>query len=323
MSDRWNRLVAFLNAEEDARPQALVRILTGLTIVAHLSRFVLSGAADFALMHQENGGLSLWHGWLEPLGGATPSLVHALCGLTVVAAACATVGLRTRPALVVTWLGVRAISSLNPSARGSYDSLLVDTLFVLLLSGCGRAWSLDAAWRGEGGPAKRWTRVLLVVQLALVYTGSGLSKASSSWVPGGDASALWYILQQPTWSRIGELPLWAYPVTQAATTLTWLFEIAGVLFLFAVLLDESEPRGRGLAALRRGLARIRFVEVYLAFGLALHLGIELTMEVGPFSFATLALYPAALGPTRIGRIARAIRARARRSAPHPSKYEAT
>ena len=31
----------------------------------------------------------------------------------------------------------------------------------------------------------------------------------------------------------------------------------------------------------------------------MHVGIELTMEVGPFSLAALALYPAALGPARL------------------------
>src|SRR5690606_22213622 len=103
-------------------------------------------------------------------------------------------------------------------------------------------------------------------QLALLYLGSGITKASSSWIPGGDASALWYILQQPMWARLSSLPLWAYPLTQIATTTTWIFEVAGPLLFIAFLLEESEPKRPWLAALKRLVTRTRFVPIYLAFG---------------------------------------------------------
>lgn len=298
---RWSRFVDFLNAEEDARPLALVRVLCASAIAIHVARFALSGAARVALIPQDQGGLSAMRGWLEHLGGATPERVELLCAVCVVAAVLSALGLLTRPSLIVTWLSFRCIGSLNSSARGSYDSLLVDILVVLILSGCGNAWSLDARRRGEARPAKRWPRVLLIVQLALLYFGSGIGKASSTWVPGGDASALWFILQQPTWARFPGLPLWTYPLTQIATTTTWLFEITGPLLGFAILLEQSEPRARWTQRLKRFLGKIRLVEVYLVFGALMHLGIEATMEVGPFSFASLALYPAALGPERLSR----------------------
>ena len=57
-----------------------------------------------------------------------------------------------------------------------------------------------------------------------------------------------------------------------------------------------------MKGLKRLFARVRFVPLYLGFGFLMHLGIELTMEVGAFSFASLAIYPAALGPERIDRI---------------------
>lgn len=296
---RWARLTGLLVGEEDALGLALVRLLACATVAAHVGRFAATGAARFALLHRDRGGMSDAHGWLEPLGGAEPWMITLLCVVTCLAAILGAVGLFTRAALVVTWLGLRVISSLNPEAHGSYDGLLVDTLFILMLSGAGRALSLDAWRSGAPALAARWPRVLLVAQLGLLYLGSGLHKGSSGWVPGGDASALWYILQQPTWSRLGALPLALYPLTQVATTLVWFFEVLAPLFVVAVWLRESAPRGRALAALRRGLERVRFVEVYLAFGLAMHVGIEAMMEVGPFCFASLALYPAALAPARL------------------------
>ena len=168
-----------------------------------------------------------------------------------------------------------------------------------MLADSGKALSLDARLRGKGGPAQRWGRFLLVFQLGLLYIGTGITKVSASWVPGGAADALWYILQQPTWARFPELPLWTFPLTQAATTMTWFYEVSGPIFFFAAVLGDVEPEKRWLKRLKAFFARTRFVYVYLAFGLAMHVGIELTMEVGPFSLAALALYPAALGPARL------------------------
>lgn len=290
----WERWVRFCAAEEDASALALVRIVACTTVAVHLAAFLGSGAARLALVHHELGGLGPTHGWLAPLGGASPRAVGALVLATLVAAVLGALGWRTRSALVLAWLGLRAVGSLNPEARGSYDVLLGQILFVLILSGAGHALSLDARRVGPR-PAARWPRLLLVLQLGLLYFGGALGKASSGWVPGGDASALWFILQQPTWARFPSVPLALYPLTQAATTLVWLFELLGLALVWAVLLRERRAEGR----VARALARVRAVEAYLLVGLAMHLGIELTMEVGPFSYASLALYPAALEPSRL------------------------
>src|SRR5690606_12021206 len=186
MKERWRSLVAFLNAPEDPLSLALVRVFACTTVALHFGRFFLSGAADFALVHQEHGGMSTTHGWLEPLGGAEPSLIMALGACCCIAAICGALGLFTRPALVVTWLTVRTLSSLNDEAKGSYDGLFIDTLFVLMLSGAGRTFSLDAPLFPEReGLAPRWPRVLLVAQIGLLYLGSALNKGSLGWLPGG------------------------------------------------------------------------------------------------------------------------------------------
>jgi hypothetical protein len=294
----WQRFVSFLDAREDPISLALVRIVCCTTIAVHLSRFVFSGAAEFALLPRARGGMSSELGWLELFGGAEPWSIHLLTGACIVFAVCSALGVFTRPMLALTWLGFRAVSSLNAETKGSYDGLFVDILFVLMLSGAGRALSVDAIWRKQTEPAARWPRLLLVAQIGIMYFGSALNKASVGWVPGGDASALWYILQQPTWARTTSLPLWSYPITQVATTSAWLFEVTGPIFVLAILLRESAPRGRAMGAVKRLFDRARVLEIYLAFGIAMHIGIELLMEVGPFCFATLALYPAAVAPER-------------------------
>lgn len=316
----WRRLVDFVSVREDATSLALCRIFVGLTVLGQLGHFVASGAAALALTHLDHGGLGTSHGWLGPLGGATTTNVLALCGVVLLAATLVTVGLFTRPALVVLWLGYRAMSMLNVDAKGAYDSLLVDALFLLMLSGAGRALSLDARRAGSPSlPAARWPRLLLVVQLGFLYTGGAVMKASSGWVPGGDGSALWYILHQPMWARgdVDALPLWGLPLTQLATTLVWCWELLGFVFVASVVLREATaPATRAGFVAKRVLDRLRFRELYLAFGVVMHLGIEVSMEVGAFTFATLALYAAALAPDEwraVGARLRSIRSACSRS----------
>lgn len=298
-ASRWERFVAFLNTEEDALPYALCRIIIASTIAVHTTRFFFAGGADVAWLHQSRGGLSVSYGWFESWGGLEPSQLHLLVAVVIVSSVFSAIGLFTRPSMIVMWIGFRAMTELNPSSRGSYDALLLDHLFVLLFAGCGNAWSIDARYRGKGGPAKRWPRVLILFQLGLLYFGSGIGKLSSSWVPGGNASALWYILQQPTWARFPDVPTWLFHVTQVATTTTWIFEVSGLVFLTAALLDISEPTGARKRKLKRFFEKIHFVELYLLFGFFMHIGIEITMQVGPFSYASLSMYPAALGAARL------------------------
>jgi hypothetical protein len=129
---------------------------------------------------------------------------------------------------------------------------------------------------------------MLVFQLALMYWSTGMQKVSSGWVPGGKADALWYILQQPTWQR---MPMeWAaplFPLTQVATLGTWTFEQTAPLLLLAAFYRNTRTRGGRLRALAN---RIDLRTKYLLVGIAMHIGIEVSMEVGAFSLASLSLY---------------------------------
>lgn len=295
----WRRLVAFVEEREDALSLALCRIALGATILAHVGRFFVSGAAKLALVHQRFGGLGSSDGWLSMVGGSTWAHVQALGLVTLLAAALMTLGLFTRPAILVTWLSYRALSGLNIDARGAYDAVIINTLFVLLLAGSGRALSFDQRRRPGPRDVARWPRLLLVFHLGLMYAGSAITKISSGWIPGGDASALWYILHQPMWARgaLDDLPGWFLPLTQVSTTLVWCWEALGLVFVLAVFLRETDAPSAAFARMgKRILDRIRFREIYLVLGVVMHVGIELTMEVGAFSFASLALYVCALRP---------------------------
>ncbi len=312
----WGGLVAFVGAREDALSLALCRVVAAGTLGGHVLRMLLNGSAVFSWTSPAHGGIGQHSDWLFDLvGGNTEASVVVVASVCALASLCACAGLLTRPMLLVAWLTFRALIGTAYDARAAYDNLLVDTLFLLLLSGCGRTLSVDA-WlrRRRGRPpleASRWPRMLLVLQMGLLYGGTAMMKASSGWVPGGSADALWNILHQPMWARFGGgLPAWSFPLTQVATTAVWCFEALGPLFVLSVFLRE---RASSTSRLKRLLDRVRFRELYLLFGLAMHLGIEATMDIGAFTGASLALYACALRPEEWRALAARLTAGIRRS----------
>jgi hypothetical protein len=126
----------------------------------------------------------------------------------------------------------------------------------------------------------------------IVYFMTGIQKVSDTWVPGGELSALYYILQQPTWQRVDSLWLaHVFPLTQLGTLFTWTFEVGSPLLLVAIVV-ERHGRGR----LARQLRRIPFRRGWALWGAVLHVGIALSMAVGVFPYLAPAFYVALLAP---------------------------
>ena len=300
---RWSRFVDFCAVTEDATPLAITRIVLGATVALHLLRILATGETTTTLVHTSFGGLqeAASRSW------ASPSIALALTASTAAAAACVAVGLFTRPAVVLTWVGMRLVSQIASGAQGGTDALSIDLLVLLAWSGCGNTLSVDA-WRqrrrmgtAADAPALRVVRLMVVVQLVMLYTLGGLQKVSYGWVPGGDASALWFALHQPQWTRFDGLPPgWSYPFTQMATTSAWLFEVMAPLMLVSVLGEIGDARGR----IGRHLRRVEVRIAYLTFGFLMHVGIELLMEVGPYLYVTCSMYSCVLGPPLCRRLLR-------------------
>lgn len=303
----WSRWVALLDRREAATALALCRIAVGLTVAGHVGRLIVLDADVLVWAHADHGGLrELDPGWLEHLGGLTPQNVRALTAVTVGGALAVALGLFTRASTLVTWLGFRTLADLNNQSGGSYDELLKNQLFVLLLSGCGNALSLDALRRPESDrTATAWPRYVLMFQLVLMYWSTGMHKVSDGWVPGGKADALWYILQQPTWQRWDMT--WAaplYPLTQVATLGTWFFEVGAPVLMLALWYRHTRTRG---GRVRAAFNRLDVRALFLAWGFLMHIGIEAGMEVGVFSFASLALYLTFWHPDEWAALARRLR----------------
>jgi hypothetical protein len=194
-----------------------------------------------------------------------------------------TLGFCTRLTNVGVWFGALCFLNRNPNLLNGGDRVLQAGLFLLMLSPCGRALSLDALlrrwWTGRAGPAytPAWPVRLIQIQLCLIYLSTGLVKLKGEWAGGPfefkgtwwEGTSIHYALNYVTMSRWSfaqlPLPLW---LTAALTYVCVWWET-----LFPLLVLPRWTRGPALW-----------------FGVLFHLGIYFTIEVGWFSFYTLAFY---------------------------------
>ena len=305
MIGAWSRWVAILDRREPATALALCRILVAFAVLLHLSRLVHSGADLLVWVDADTTGVR--HLPATWLGEATLANLRVLETLGIVGAVGMILGLFTRTSTLLTLVGYRTLADLNSQSGGSYDDLIKNILLVLVLSGCGRALSLDARGRGARDLVPAWPRYVLLGQLALMYWSTAMQKVSAGWIPGGPLDALWYILQQPTWHRADMTWLAPYfPLTQLATFSVWTFEQAAPLLLLALWFRDTRTRPGRLRAL---FNRVDYRAWFVVFDVGMHLGIEAVMEVGPFSAACLSLYACCFHPDEWARVSRPASAR--------------
>jgi hypothetical protein len=290
-----------LSGTESATLQALFRIAMGVGVLHTFLPVVWRGLVPLVWTDRAYGGIGglgegSWQAAL--LGGPTPAVIGSLVAAVLVAGAAMVLGVGGRIAPFVALQAGLGLTDSNSNAGGSYDMLLSNGLWLCVLSGGHHTLSVEAWWR----TGRWWPRVeiwsvphwLIGWQLVLMYCTTGFQKVSAYWVPGGESSALYYILQQPEWHRFDMAwlaPL--FPLTQLATLLTWFWEVLSPLWLLAVWFAATPER---TSRLRTLFAALRLRWIYTAFGIGTHLAILVTMDVGPFSYLSLAFYVAMATP---------------------------
>lgn len=295
----WSAWVALLGAREGGQSLAAVRLGAGVAVWSTLLPIAVTDMVPLLWLDLNHGGyrnLAKVPWRVALLGGQTPTVVWGLVIAGILAGACLAIGLRSRLAALVAGQAIIAVTWLNGHAGGSHDALITNLLWLLVLADAGATLSVDCRLRTGRWTSDRqvaaWPRWLLVVQLVLMYASTGSQKLSAHWVPGGNLSALYYILQQPTWQRVDMRWLAPYfPLTQALTGASWLFEVTSPLLLVWFWARRS-PAG----PLRRLLLRLRWRGLFACVGIGMHLGIWMAMEVGPFTWISLAFYPALAHP---------------------------
>lgn len=301
----WRAWVTLCERREPALGLAAFRVATGAVLLFTLTLPLLAGTVEVIWVDAAHGGLFPRHRsfWLDRLGGATPAAVWTLFGGAYLFGLCTLLGALGRLAPL---LALQCYAALYPtSINASSDSLLANGLWLCVLADCTATLSLDARllygrWLRDELRIPAWPRYLGAFQLIAVYTYTGTQKLGEGWGYSGDYAALYYVLQRPNWQRwdmsfLAEL----YPVTQLMTFLTVYWEMsAPLLLLFFYYRYTPERPGRLRSLCLRHDPRAWF----LAFGVLMHAGIALTMEVGPFSYVTLSFYLCCLHPDELGQL---------------------
>lgn len=190
------------------------------------------------------------------------------------------VGFRSREAVVLAFVASTLHATWNPLPLSAAFQVMRSVLFCLIWADTGAVWSLDARRTAPSAPHRSGPSVIplrmICVQIALVYLATGLWKLGSpEWQ---DGTALYYVLATNGFSRLPTLP--GLRFTTLLTGMTHLVLIWELGFAFMVLV----PWARALA---------------LGLGVALHLGMWLTMDLGPFPWVMLASYVAFIPPSRL------------------------
>jgi uncharacterized membrane protein YphA (DoxX/SURF4 family) len=207
------------------------------------------------------------------------SILYPIFSVWVVCTLAFLLGWQTRLMSVAVWFLTLCFINRNPNILNGGDDTLQVGLFLLMLSPCGRALSLDAWRQRRRHPQSQdpvlvpaWSVRVLQIQLCVIYLTTGLAKVQGDdWFSGTwwDGTSIHYVLNYVTMSRWSyaqlPVPLW---ITAPMTYISAWWE---VLFTLLVLSRRTRPWA-------------------LWFGVLFHLGIYFTIEVGWFSFYTLAFY---------------------------------
>lgn len=302
---RFARLLDALWAgEEDPAALGLVRValvtVFTLSLLAHVGAVAeyFSNDSMVAGQHARQAFKSRWSlfFWVTD-----PTAVRALFAVGVVAHVMWLVGLFTRiSAAVATAIWISMVGR-NPLLYSMPDQLHSCLIVWLALMPTGRGLSLDARWRGKGGPVPVWCRRIVQLQIAVVYAMTGLLKSGATWQSEG--TAIYYALANPYNRHVDTSALMATLQPYVLRPFTWavlLWEVAFAMFVAVLWLRETTGR-RWFPDLRKW---------YLGFGVMMHLGIQAMLYVAWFTPLTLAAYTAFLRPDEVKKmIERAARRR--------------
>lgn len=295
---RWRRAGAalaracdsMLSGQEDALALGVARaMIAGVLLISALLHVGSVGEwfSDESMINDRFAALAFPSRWSLFFTIRDPAAVRAIWALGVAALAMWTVGLLTRVSSIVGVVLWISMYGRNPLLYAYPDQLALMLGVLLALMPAGRGFSLDARWLGWGGTVPVWCRRILQLQLGILYTATGLAKTGDTWQV--DGTAIYYALASP-WNRhfdagplLASLQPWLLrPLTFAV--LVWEVSFGG----FVVYHWLREILGKRVPRVGWKIPDLRWL--FLGFGVALHVGIQLGMYVVFFSLLVLGSY---------------------------------
>ena len=297
-------MVALTSRREGGTTLAVFRILVSLVALFSLLSVATAGLLDVLWVDPAHGGMASGpqHFLTRILGGATPGVAWVLWTTAFLSALALLAGSFGRLSALVLLQCYYALVASNPNASGGYDSMILNALWMLVLGNATATLSVDCKVRHGAFTSDEsvaaWPRLALVWQLVIVYFFTGIQKVGTAWTPFGGYTALYYVSQDPTWTRFGGGALGTYllPLTRIGTAVTWHWEQSAILLLLVFYYRSTRERG---GRLRRAFNRFDLRLPWAAVGVVMHLGILLMLNVGPFSPIALSFYVCLFTPDEV------------------------
>lgn len=282
----WNQFNDWMFGWDSPATVAIFRILLGA--VAFGNFLVLS--VDFNTWFTEKGlyPVEFTHRWatvndngtirevwrLNFLNDVTsPQVTLAFFILVILACLFTCIGLWTRISQVVMVLGIITLHHRSPDILHSGDTLMRNMAILLMFADSGALYSVDRWWKKRKGKVEAeplmsvWPQRLIELQLATLYLTTVLHKSmGSDWLNG---TATWYSMNLREFERF-YMPAFTKspPAIAFSTYFTLVVELAMATLVFAKPLRKW---------------------VLLA-ALALHLGIEYSMNIPFFAFTIISCF---------------------------------
>ncbi len=202
---------------------------------------------------------------------AVQFILFLMAGL---AAFCLLIGYRTRLVSILSWFFLVSLHNRNFLVLQGGDILFRMVLFWGMFLPWGRCYSVDsllALRTNEPKQVSSLATVAYLLQIAFVYTFSGLLKTGREWTT--DGTAIYYALNVDQFTKPFGYFLLQFPsLLKIMTFSTWYLECFGALFLFFPFF--SVP--------------IRMIALCLFVGL--HIGIQMSMAMGLFHWIALSAF---------------------------------
>lgn len=270
--------------ELDVRSLAAFRIAFGLVLLADL----LIRAEDLRFFYTDQGVLPTW-GYTLASGPWDISLYLAngswqwaasLWALSLLVCSSFIVGYRTRESTILLAVLMLSIQRRNGLVLQGADGVMRAMLFWSMFLPLGRCWSVDARTEGQANVSRPFlgiASVCVIAQMMMIYVFAGLMKTHRTWQI--DGTALQYALNIDYLTNANGRFLLQFPdLLRALSFSVVALERFVVLFL--------------LLPFYRQTTRMVLVSLFLAF----HLGIALTMVLGPFPYVCMACWLVLLPP---------------------------
>jgi hypothetical protein len=302
----WRDWVAFWDEREHPISLSLVRFLLGM---CWFYDFFLIWRLDLVIPLfgvGEVGGFSdalvrpnpaTWYAWMP----GTDLGARALHTLMTLSALSFMLGFFTRTSALLLLVSWSMFVGVLPYADRGIDVLSRLSLCIFVFSSAGAWGSLDAMMRtgsvwGDGRSIGVWARRLLLLQLVWMYTSAGISKVGITWWPMGHYAALYFALQDPAvaawdFDYLSRQPFFFF--TQVGTATTMIYQISYPIVLLLMYWHRNPGVGGRIAAFA---TRWRLEWIWIGIGGIFHLALAMTMVLGIFPWAMLALYPVWLPP---------------------------